>query len=156
MVKTEIVTIPNKRKVTSIYVDPFIWLGFKNKCSKTGQSTCGVLEAFMYGFTRGLPDHPISPLPAVHVHLQVNRVVRRVRRMVDEREVPEVISGSISKCGFCDRLPVVRFGVREPHQLSFRFLCEDHFFENRDTYASDKCFWKELRPYHWRGFGSKE
>jgi hypothetical protein len=144
------VIVPNRRKVTSIFVDPYIWLPFKDKCRATGQSTCGILEAFMYGFTKGVPSGPVSPLPSVNVTLHVNRVVRRVRRITDEREVPEVVSGSISKCGFCDRLPVVRMGIREPHQLSFRFLCEDHFFENKESYASSKIFWKELRPYTWR------
>lgn len=148
MVDSEVVIVPNRRKTTSIFVDPFIWLPFKDKCRVTGQSTCGVLEAFMYGFTRGLPDHPISPLPTINVNLTVNRVVRRVRRLTDEREVPEVISGDMSKCALCDRLPVVKMGIREPHQLSFRFLCEDHFFESKDSYKY--CFWKDIRPYSWR------
>jgi hypothetical protein len=148
MVDSDIVVIPNRRKVTSIFVDPHIWIPFKDKCRATGQSTCGILEAFMYGFTKGVPSGPVSPLPAVNVTLHVNRIVRRVRRFTDEREVPEVTSGSMSKCGLCDRLPVVRMGIREPHQLSFRFLCEDHFFESKDSYKN--CFWKTLRPFSWR------
>jgi len=74
----------SKRKTTSIYVNPDIWKDFKKKCSVTGQSTCHVLEAFMYAFAKALPDMPITTLPKVEVNLTVNRVVQRVHRVEKE------------------------------------------------------------------------
>ena len=80
------ITIPNNRKVTSIFVDPDIWQSFLKKCRTQSQSTCGVLEAFMYAYTKGVPDGPRSPLPIVNVNLTVNRVVSKVRRKSYEKD----------------------------------------------------------------------
>lgn len=78
--KNTSVVIPNKRKVTSIYVDPLIWKSFLRKCRVSGTSTCSVLESFMYAFSKAVPDTPIAALPNVVVNLTINRVVQRVKR----------------------------------------------------------------------------
>ena len=77
----------SKRKTVSIYCDPLIWRSFRDKCRITGQSTCHILEAFMYAFTKALPDQPITSLPAVNVNLTVNRVVQRVHRTDKEPKI---------------------------------------------------------------------
>ena len=85
MNENEEVFIPSvKRKVTSVYLDPIIWKRFMAKTKTLGTSTCQILEAFMYAFNRGAPDHPVPSLPTVNVNLVLNRVVQRHHRVEKE------------------------------------------------------------------------
>lgn len=80
--ETEEVYLPrNKRKVTSIFVDPDLFKAFYKKCRLVGTSSCSVLEAFFYAFDKGVPNTPLSPLPVVNVNLTINRVVERIHNI---------------------------------------------------------------------------
>ena len=81
----------SERKTTSIYASRPIFQEFKANCKKTGQSTCHVLEAFMYGFNQSISktDVVISALPPINVTLNVKREVRRPRRADPIDQVPD-------------------------------------------------------------------
>ena len=100
------VRIPKvKRKKTSCYFDPAIYGPFVKACHAVGDSTCGVLEPYMYAFTeavkRGVPVQAAN----LTLNLNVVREVQRSRRSVKRRNVSfEVVeAGSLERCSYCGR-----------------------------------------------------
>jgi len=99
------VTLPSgpERVKTSVWLDPLVWRAFRESCSKVGQSTCGVLEPFMYAFSRAVSAGEYSSPRPMTVNLNVTRQVQRVRRRGVERvyeELPQPLNQD-HKCFVC-------------------------------------------------------
>lgn len=93
-----------ERKVTSLRLDPAVWIPFKRACKKMGDSTCGILEPLMYAITvsvaKGLPVQ----LGKMTLNVNINRITQRERRRWKRRgdDVEVVKTGSPDRCAFCN------------------------------------------------------
>lgn len=101
------ISVGPQRKKTSVYLDPLIFEHFRVSCAKVGQSTCGVLEPFMYAFSRAVSAGDYRDPRPLTVNLNVNRVVQRVRRRGVEAVYDEIPSdlGAEHKCFICGQQP---------------------------------------------------
>jgi len=116
-----------KRKKTSIWVDPAIWVPFVKACRSQGDSSCAVLEPYMYGYTYAVKKGMPVKVADLTLNLTVNRIVerprRRIRRGVADNEI--VIIGSSSSCAFCGDLPRYKTTRWPSRDLCLHeFVCE--------------------------------
>jgi len=123
----DVVTISPERRTTSYRLDPLIARSFKESCRKVGQSTCSVLVAFMYGFSRAVNTGDAKPAPQITVNLYMERRVERIHRKGREIEYTENrdVQGSPQSCAWCGRPSVARVIFRRAYGVYVEpFLCE--------------------------------
>ena len=100
------IRIPSvKRKKTSVYLDPGIYEPFVRACRAQGDSTCGVLEPYMFAYAeavkRGIPVRTSNLTLNMTVVREVQRERRRLARGAEDVQVVE--TGSRDRCGYCFR-----------------------------------------------------
>lgn len=114
-----------ERVKTSVYLDPLVWRSFRESCTKVGQSTCGVLEPFMYAFHRAVSAGDYHDPRPITVNLQVSRVVQRVRRRGVERiydEIPAEL-GHTGKCFMCGHGSVYKVRLTRVDPMRDGYVC---------------------------------
>jgi hypothetical protein len=132
-VTASVVSGPQRAK-TSIYLDPLIFRSFRDSCSKVGQSTCGVLEPFMYAFTKAVGSGDYHDPRPLTVNLTVNRIVQRVRRRGLERiyeEEPGPL-GTPYKCFGCGRDSVYKCRLTRIDPMRDAYACAGCYTFLRD------------------------
>lgn len=138
-------TVGPERKRTSIWIDPLIWRGFKASCRKVGQSTCGVMEPFMYAFNRSVSSGEYqNPRPMI-VNLHMERIVQRYRRKGHEIEVVEEqeVQGDLDHCAWCGKKPEAEAWIRHsPKKVKHPYLCVDclRYIKSRQIFIN----WRRL------------
>jgi len=100
---SEIITVSPERKPTTYRLDPLISRAFVEACKKAGHSSCSVLEAFEYGFTRAVSAGDYHEPRPMTLNLTLVHQVERPRRgrpgaPLDDR--PGVL-GDPSTCFMC-------------------------------------------------------
>jgi len=111
----ESVVLPRgpERSKTSVYLDPLIWRAFGEDCRKVGQSTCGVLEPFMYAFSVAVRKGEYQMPRPITVYLNVERRVERIHRRGHEIEVERrEVHGSPLSCAWCGDPPIASVGLK--------------------------------------------
>ena len=131
-----LVTGVTPRQKTSVYLDPLVYVPFKDTCRRTGQSTCSVLEALMFGWSRGVAAGGFQDPRPVTVNLHMERTVQRPRRLGKSVEVVEEreIQGSPDHCAWCGRTPTVTAWIRHSALvLKQPYLCSSclHYIRGR-------------------------
>jgi len=125
------IRIPSvKRKKTSIAVDPLIWDPFVVACHNNGDSTCGVLEPYMFAYTmatrKGVPVQAAN----LTLNLTVVREVQRPRRRVSRGrgDVELVDAGSLTMCSICRQMPLyVVTRWPNPNLCISEYICDLHY-----------------------------
>lgn len=100
------VRIPaTRRKKTSVYLDPAVYEPFVRACRSSGDSSCGVLEPYMFAYAeavkRGIPVRTSN----LTLNMTIVREVQRERRILPRggEDVQVVECGSRDRCGYCFR-----------------------------------------------------
>jgi len=123
----ELSSVVPERRVTSYRIDPLISRSFKESCSKVGHSTCGVLEAFMWGFNSAVAKGDYHEPRPLTVNLTMVRQVQRVHRRGVERiyeELPKDL-GDPSTCFMCGREAVYHGVLQRPRPQVPAYVCGD-------------------------------
>lgn len=92
-----------RRKKTSVYLDPLVYEPFVRACRSSGDSSCGVLEPYMFAYAeavkRGVPVRTSN----LTLNMTIVREVQRERRKLPRgsEDVQVVECGSRDRCGYC-------------------------------------------------------
>ena len=118
-----------KRKKTSIRVDPAVWEPFVKACHAQGDSSCGVLEPYMFAYTMAVKKGVPVRTSNLTLNMTVNRITERERRSLprgkEGKQVVEV--GSRIRCAFCGNPSVWRTTRWPSPGLCLKeYLCEVH------------------------------
>ena len=92
-----------RRKKTSVFLDPAVYEPFVRACRSSGDSSCGVLEPYMFAYAeavkRGVPVRTSN----LTLNMTIVREVQRERRHLPRgsEDVQVVECGSRDRCSYC-------------------------------------------------------
>jgi len=136
-----------ERIKTSVYLDPLIWRAFGEDCRKVGQSTCGVLEPFMYAFSVAVRKGEYQMPRPITVNLQVERRVERIHRRGHEVEISErrEVQGDQEHCAWCGDHPIASVGLKlgTDKVRSCPFLCSKCLEYAQRRFLTK--YWRDLK-----------
>lgn len=125
------IRIPKVKRIkTSVYFDPEVWTPFVKAVHNTGDSTCGVLEPYMFAYTmavkKGVPVQAANLTLNLTVVREVRRERRRLRRGKEDVQVVE--AGDPGKCSYCGLKPYFKISRWPDLRLCIEeFVCEGCF-----------------------------